>query len=356
MSKIERLNVRVEKLLFKAVQEVLEVVKETVSEYQEKTARTQRENDSLKRRLQELQDKLSRESTPVEEKVESQEQDFGLFLQQNSELAFTEQKHISDHNSDHDVKQKSEEQEIYNNTESQAECNFAQTPVEHCKEQPEEEARITEEGMTVHTSQSANNLCTSYTTTPLGVSLAVVKRETEPTDCMTSEPSLQEHYSGCVDLSSNSSRHNSAGSHKPQASAEPYGLVFVHSNHTISRRHGFSKNNRTAFDGKKTRMEHFRGDNSHLCLVCGKTFSRVGNLRIHQRCHTGEKPYGCVQCGRRFSQAGDLKKHKRVHTGEKPYYCSQCGKSFSRGENLKRHQKVHVGETLQLQQVWREQQ
>lgn len=58
MSKIERLNARVEKLLSKALQEVLEVVKETVSEYQEKTTRTQRENQSLKRRVQELQLKL----------------------------------------------------------------------------------------------------------------------------------------------------------------------------------------------------------------------------------------------------------------------------------------------------------
>ncbi|MFT7819313.1 zinc finger and BTB domain-containing protein 14-like isoform X1, partial [Arapaima gigas] len=41
MSKIERLNARVAKLLAVAVHEVLEVVKETVSEYQEKTARTQ---------------------------------------------------------------------------------------------------------------------------------------------------------------------------------------------------------------------------------------------------------------------------------------------------------------------------
>jgi hypothetical protein len=63
MSKIERLNARVAKLLTVAVNEVLEVVKETVSEYQEKTARTQRENLSLRRRLQELQEKMKRENT-----------------------------------------------------------------------------------------------------------------------------------------------------------------------------------------------------------------------------------------------------------------------------------------------------
>ncbi|XP_063076958.1 uncharacterized protein LOC134466960 [Engraulis encrasicolus] len=69
MSKVERLNARVAKLLTVAVHEVLEVVRETVSEYQEKTARTQRENERLKRKVQDLQEKLKREDagavTPV---------------------------------------------------------------------------------------------------------------------------------------------------------------------------------------------------------------------------------------------------------------------------------------------------
>lgn len=47
----------VEKLLIKAVEEVLEVVKETVIEYQEKAARTQRANQSGERRPQELQER-----------------------------------------------------------------------------------------------------------------------------------------------------------------------------------------------------------------------------------------------------------------------------------------------------------
>ena len=62
MSKVERLNARVAKLLSAAVQEVLEAVRETVSEYQEKTARTQRENERLRKRLQELQDRSNRSS------------------------------------------------------------------------------------------------------------------------------------------------------------------------------------------------------------------------------------------------------------------------------------------------------
>lgn len=132
-------------------------------------------------------------------------------------------------------------------------------------------------------------------------------------------------------LSYNSSCHHYAGSHRSQVSAESYVLVFVRSNNTISRRCGISKTNRVALGWREITMEHFSRDDSHLCLVCVKKFSRFGNLKIHQRCHTGEKPYGYIQCGRRFSQAGDLKK-LRVSTQGRNRTTATSMERFSRGE------------------------
>ncbi|XP_054914093.1 zinc finger and SCAN domain-containing protein 21-like [Poeciliopsis prolifica] len=319
MTKLERLNARVAKLLTEAVQEVLDLVKETVCEYQQRTFRTQRENESLKRQLLELQVRLTKENTAVPsstkpfpektDRVDKSKQDLSFF-QNHPDVTSTEPTLINA--TDLGVKQ---EQRV--DHESGAEL---------CRATSEEVQAM--RCATGELDAASSNMCNSYTG---GIQLPAIKMETE-----------QQQPAGCVDLSCSSSKDPG-----PQAGAERNGLVFVDSNLAPDVRQGF-------VNGRQISLDHVGRSGLHLCVVCGKTFSRVANLRIHQRCHTGEKPYGCLQCGRRFSQTGDLKKHKRVHTGEKPYYCSQCGKSFSRGENLKRHQRIHIGETLQLQRAWTE--
>ncbi|MBN3285903.1 ZN420 protein, partial [Polyodon spathula] len=81
------------------------------------------------------------------------------------------------------------------------------------------------------------------------------------------------------------------------------------------------------------------------CADCGKNFSCLSQIKIHQRVHTGERPYHCTECRKRFSRLADLKRHHRIHTGEKPYHCKRhCGKRFTQLEHLQSHQRSHTGE------------
>ncbi|XP_050719527.1 PR domain zinc finger protein 13-like [Eriocheir sinensis] len=81
-----------------------------------------------------------------------------------------------------------------------------------------------------------------------------------------------------------------------------------------------------------------RSRGGHLCLYCGKVYSRKYGLKIHIRTHTGYKPLKCRVCLRPFGDPSNLNKHVRLHAqGETPYRCDHCGKVLVRRRDLERH-------------------
>nr|CAB3255960.1 zinc finger protein Pegasus [Phallusia mammillata] len=53
----------------------------------------------------------------------------------------------------------------------------------------------------------------------------------------------------------------------------------------------------------------------YQCLKCSFSSYYPGNLRVHMRRHTGEKPFHCEFCGRAFSDKSNLNSHrKRKHS------------------------------------------
>uniref|UniRef100_A0AAZ3P2N4 C2H2-type domain-containing protein n=1 Tax=Oncorhynchus tshawytscha TaxID=74940 RepID=A0AAZ3P2N4_ONCTS len=92
----------------------------------------------------------------------------------------------------------------------------------------------------------------------------------------------------------------------------------------------------------------------HHCSHCENSFCWIGNLKLHERTRTGEKPFQCSQCGKSFAVLANLKRHKRLHTGEKPYHCSQCGMSFNQDRDLKAHEETHRRKAFPMFPVWKE--
>lgn len=88
---------------------------------------------------------------------------------------------------------------------------------------------------------------------------------------------------------------------------------------------------------KKHRPKVFR------CAWCPLAFSNNGQLRNHERIHTGERPFRCEysSCGKTFTRNEELTRHKLIHTGFRPHTCSSCDKSFGRKDHLKKHERTH---------------
>ena len=60
----------------------------------------------------------------------------------------------------------------------------------------------------------------------------------------------------------------------------------------------------------KSMFQVYESDMS--CHVCGKFFSRKGDLAVHQKVHTGERPYDCRKgCQMSFKTSSNRARHER---------------------------------------------
>ncbi|XP_066528537.1 zinc finger and SCAN domain-containing protein 5C-like [Hoplias malabaricus] len=88
-------------------------------------------------------------------------------------------------------------------------------------------------------------------------------------------------------------------------------------------------------------MANHTNEERHVCNVCGKRFRLAQTLESHINNHTRERPYCCQYCGKGFGQRSHVKDHERIHTGERPFPCPICQKCFVQRSQLMSHIHTH---------------
>ncbi|KAJ8364368.1 hypothetical protein SKAU_G00131990 [Synaphobranchus kaupii] len=379
MTKLQVLNSYLTERLMMTVQEILEIVKETMSEYQDENARTKRENDSLRRRLREFG--LEIESTcwgaqPAALSVSREQplikqQEWGSIHGQNTELTLTEEnQELAEHQRG---RQREEEPVLLSSVKIDEFIN--RTPPVNTTV-TEESDGVIEQQRTILREEKHNGLQAVHMAETDLVSPGLQKLALEITLSMVSPSSVNPelnsiHASDVSVMEPVNTELNSQPSLRPdQIKMEPDEVDFKSDQLSeLGYKTQYSINKTlcetrviTGYDSgaeakhmplsdtpacqaqSESLLVNHREERQHSCLQCGKCFCRVSYVKIHQQIHTGERPYSCAWCSKSFIQSGDLRRHERIHTGDKPHHCMWCEKSFTQVGNLKRHQRIHTGE------------
>ncbi|KAL4226108.1 hypothetical protein ACF0H5_014095 [Mactra antiquata] len=81
---------------------------------------------------------------------------------------------------------------------------------------------------------------------------------------------------------------------------------------------------------------------TYNCEECGASFSKVSQLKQHQRTENHWTKHPCDICEKWFTRKDNLDQHKKKHFAANSVHCDECGLVFSRQYTLNRHkERVH---------------
>ncbi|XP_041634459.1 zinc finger protein 263 [Cheilinus undulatus] len=384
MTKLQLLNAYLTERLTVVVKEILDVVEDTVTEYREETARTKRENESLRRQLRDILLleaetewlRSTRSSVGFAASDQQQQQpDLQLRpLSEESDSTLNQPKR-SPANTSNPI-----HEQVVSVQLPSLQGETSPGPVILPREKKPVEVRETVLKCEPHNEElkKASPLPTHSSLNPpttsvpkIHVQVPVLREETqapapplikaEPEEYKVSEPEgqtesltaagsahiTQEQPSFRTDADRTvlvlSDRHEAHRKKKPQekpavsndAAAAAYIPELVHRCPRCGE----------AFDQASSLRLHLEQKRkTYACEWCCKSFAQSADLRRHLRTHTGERPHRCNFCSKSFSQRGNLRRHLRIHTGERPYSCPYCCRTFSDGDTMKKHKRTHAGE------------
>lgn len=141
------------------------------------------------------------------------------------------------------------------------------------------------------------------------------------------------HQRSAIDLSTTNVTNKSESFYRPYSQPSAFKPFHKDQNHssTSNLSHTFNLFTLPTQLNRETSLENQaqietlvsslgKSKQGHICLYCGKCYSRKYGLKIHIRTHTGYKPLKCKFCLRPFGDPSNLNKHVRLHAeGDTPY-------------------------------------